>query len=64
VLEHIAWTRAASVNPLAATVLADQSIGLPGAGVGGVLEQERQGLSELGYPVAAGSWRSASHGAG
>jgi hypothetical protein len=34
-----------------------------GAGVGGVLEHQVQVLGEFGFPVTAGSWRSASHSA-
>jgi hypothetical protein len=38
--------------------------GLPCAGVGGVFQERSQRLGKLGDPVTAGSWRSASHGAG
>jgi hypothetical protein len=34
-----------------------------GSFVIGVLEGQSQSLGKLGYPVTAGSWRSAGHGA-
>jgi hypothetical protein len=40
-----------------------ETVGLPGAGVGGVLKERGECLGKLGDPVTLGSRRSTSHGA-